>query len=222
MGSISDFREQIGLPPGPFAMPHHSTTNLQTPGENYYDLSSDPFNATTPTPPKYFTGKENSPCKSRGNAHSPETLGEVTRKVSSDNESTGSQNSLDRYREMDLTPIDTVVESESAGDLILSGALFKCRDIFPLCSVSSTQSLSGFAEALEYEAGLASKLLAEPCINRSRPREKADLLSVQQPAIITVMEMLPEVMFWICVASIVHFARRVYDTAVEEFDDMMM
>ena len=221
MSSIFDFREQIGLPLGPFAMPHLSTTDLQTPGEKHYDLSSDPFDATTPMPPKSITGMENSPSNSRGNAHSPETLDELTHQVSLDDESSASQNSLDRYREMDLAPIDTVVESKSAGDLILSGTPFKCRDIFSPCSVSGPGSHPGFAESLEYEARWIKEQFVKPCTSLSRPRGKGDLLSIQQPTIITVMEMLPEVMFWTGVASIMCFGKMVYGAVFEEFVDMM-
>lgn len=79
-------------------------------------------NATTPDNPSlnsltYFKqckGKENSPSKSRRNASLPEEIAELTKEAKEEED-------LDKYRDMDLAPMEPVMESNNAGDLITFG-----------------------------------------------------------------------------------------------------
>lgn len=59
-------------------------------------------------------GKENSPNKSRRNASLPEEIAELAKEVQSEDDY-----DLDGYRDIDLAPLDPVLENEGAGDLIM-------------------------------------------------------------------------------------------------------
>ncbi|KAF1949070.1 hypothetical protein CC80DRAFT_555686 [Byssothecium circinans] len=93
---------------------------------------------------KQYRGKENSPSKSRRNASLPEEIAEMAKeaglrvetddidekkrvgmdggvgKVDGGKEDV-EEEELEKYREMDLAPLDTVMEGELAGDLIMMG-----------------------------------------------------------------------------------------------------
>jgi hypothetical protein len=63
---------------------------------------------------KQYKGKENSPTKNRRNASLPEEIAELAREAKEEED-------LDAYREMDLAPMEPVMESHTAGDLITFG-----------------------------------------------------------------------------------------------------
>ena len=63
-------------------------------------------------------GKENSPCKNRRNALLPEEIAELAWEANDEED-------LEKYRDMDLAPMEPVMESDAAGDLITFGTLVK-------------------------------------------------------------------------------------------------
>jgi hypothetical protein len=67
---------------------------------------------------KQYKGKENSPTKNRRNASLPEEIAELAREAKEEED-------LDAYREMDLAPMEPVMESDTAGDLITFGTPLK-------------------------------------------------------------------------------------------------
>jgi hypothetical protein len=63
---------------------------------------------------KHYKGKENSPTKNRRNASLPEEIAQLAREANEEED-------LDAYREMDLAPMEPVMENHAAGDLITFG-----------------------------------------------------------------------------------------------------
>jgi hypothetical protein len=81
-----------------------------------------PPNATIPDTPfthslnyfKQHKGKENSPSKSRRNASLPEEIAELAKEAKEEED-------LEKYRKLDLAPMEPVMESKNVGDLITFG-----------------------------------------------------------------------------------------------------
>ncbi|KAF1842791.1 uncharacterized protein K460DRAFT_340230 [Cucurbitaria berberidis CBS 394.84] len=113
-----------------FPLQVNSPAVIQTPGGKHIGFAP---NATIPDTPfaktlnyfKQYKGKENSPSKRRRNASSPEEIAELAREAIDDDEE--GLKDLDKYREMDLAPMEPVMESDSAGDLITLGTPAKAR-----------------------------------------------------------------------------------------------
>lgn len=87
--------------------------------QQFQDQTS-PFTKTLKTL-KQFQGKENSPSKSRRNASLPEEIAELA-KEAQQNELEEENEKWRKYREIDLAPVDTVMEDRIAGDLIMTGS----------------------------------------------------------------------------------------------------
>jgi hypothetical protein len=66
---------------------------------------------------KQQNGKENSPSKARRKAALPEEIAELVRE--------SEEEDLDKYRDVDLAPMEPVMESDTAGDLITFGTPVK-------------------------------------------------------------------------------------------------
>lgn len=110
------------LPVPPFNTPTSSNV-VTTPGGKHIQFALQSTVHDTPFTKtlnyfKQFKGKENSPSKSRRNASLPEEIAELAKEAQEEEE--GSED-LEMYREMDLAPMDPVVETSSAGDLIMLG-----------------------------------------------------------------------------------------------------
>jgi hypothetical protein len=114
------------------ALPSFSVTNLldsrpavmSTPSGRHLDFTSKSTILDTPFTEalhyyKQHNGKENSPSKSRRKASLPEEIAELIRDAEEDD--------LDKYRDIDLAPMEPVMESDTAGDLITFGTPVKAR-----------------------------------------------------------------------------------------------
>jgi hypothetical protein len=97
---------------------------MSTPSGRHLDFTLDSTILDTPLTKTlhYFKqqkGKENSPSKSRRKAALPEEIAELVRDAEEED--------LDKYRDMDLAPMEPVMESDTAGDLITFGTPMKAR-----------------------------------------------------------------------------------------------
>ncbi|KAJ4296330.1 hypothetical protein N0V90_006375 [Kalmusia sp. IMI 367209] len=69
---------------------------------------------------KQFKGKENSPSKARRNASLPEEIAELAKEAQQEDMDEDHE-MWARYRDIDLAPLDPVLEDGMAGDLIMAG-----------------------------------------------------------------------------------------------------
>lgn len=73
---------------------------------------------------KKYSGKENSPSKSRRNASLPEEIAELAKEAKEEDD-------LEKYREIDLAPMEPIMESKNAGDLITFGTPVRSNILTP-------------------------------------------------------------------------------------------
>jgi len=105
--------------------PAHITTPGSA-GNKHIKLGS---NASVPDTPftstleyfKHLKGKENSHSKSRRNISLPKEIAEMAKERQQDDEFEDGKEDLDQYRDVDLAPLDPVMEDGIAGDLIMLG-----------------------------------------------------------------------------------------------------
>jgi hypothetical protein len=82
----------------------------------------------------YFDAQEGegvSPSEHRGNASSLQEIAKLAREIRVEEEEAAERRELvelGRFRDMDLAPIETVMEGGPAGDLIMCGIPLKARD----------------------------------------------------------------------------------------------
>jgi hypothetical protein len=97
---------------------------ISTPSGRHLDFTTNstihdtPFTRTL----NYFKqqkGKENSPSKARRKAALPEEIAELVRNAEDED--------LDKYRDVDLAPMEPVMECDTAGDLITFGTPAKAK-----------------------------------------------------------------------------------------------
>lgn len=100
---------------------------VQTPGGQHIDFAPNAHIADTPffNTLRHFKehnkGKENSPSKSRRNASLPAEIAAVAREAEKEEQldkRCEEEEGLEQYREIDLAPMEPVMESDAAGDLI--------------------------------------------------------------------------------------------------------
>jgi len=135
------------------SIPDSRPTVVATPSGNHLA-----FTPTSTIPITYFTktlkdfkkysGKENSPSKSRRNASLPEEIAELAKEAKEEED-------LEKYREIDLAPMEPIMESKNAGDLITFGTPARSKILTPpIDTPSPTQvpqkaALSDQARAVE-------------------------------------------------------------------------
>lgn len=115
---------------------------MQTPSGKHLDFTSHADISDTPFAKtlKYFKqqkDKENSLAKSRRNASLPEEIAELAREAHEEEEE-----DLEKYREMDLAPMEPVMENDFGADLITLGTPVK-SGIF---KTGTTPVLPGLSE----------------------------------------------------------------------------
>jgi hypothetical protein len=112
---------------------HSRPAVMSTPSGRHLDFTTNstihdtPFTKTL----SYFkqqNGKENSPSKARRKAALPEEIAELVRE--------SEEEDLDKYRDVDLAPMEPVMESDTAGDLITFGTPVKA--MISTCEKSTT------------------------------------------------------------------------------------
>jgi hypothetical protein len=129
-----------------FPSPSCAAGVVSTPGGRHIDFAP---TSTVPETPftktlsyfKQYKGKENSPSKRRRNASSPEEIAELAREVAVEEqvaEEKKQLEGLDKYRDLDLAPEEPVMESTSAGDLIMCGTPVRTNDGWFKASVSGS------------------------------------------------------------------------------------
>jgi hypothetical protein len=127
-----------------FPSPTCAAGVVSTPGGKHIDFAS---TSTVPETPftktlsyfKQYKGKENSPSKRRRNASSPEEIAELAREAAVEEQEAEEKKELgglEKYRELDLAPEEPVMESTSAGDLIMCGTPVRTGDGWFKASVS--------------------------------------------------------------------------------------
>jgi hypothetical protein len=97
---------------------------------------------------KQYNGKENSPSKDspskrRRKASSPEEIAELAREAAIEEQEAEEEKELEgleKYRESDLAPEEPVMESTSAGDLIMCGTPVRTNDGWYKASVPGSPS----------------------------------------------------------------------------------
>lgn len=139
---------------------------------------------------------------------------------------------LDRFREMDLAPIDTVMEGGSAGDLIVCGTPVKARDEALFLQTASNASKPDIEERIDLrrpQSGLTSPCrltLLEQDEENDADVEDSDSTSVlaqlrldvspRDPTFITVIRMLPASMFWATAAPLAYCIVKAFDMLIEK------
>ncbi|KAI2479118.1 hypothetical protein Ptr902_09329 [Pyrenophora tritici-repentis] len=160
----------------------------------YFPVST---NLDSPSSPviTYYKGLENSHPKRRRNASSPEELAQIAREARVDEEEAEEKKELqelDQYRDFDLAPIEPVMESHAAGDLIMSATPAKARAaedwnecISPsaLSRVQHASKARGFSVVsslvdTEDEEDIDASYLARPCA--PTPSSRRPRLPVEQ------------------------------------------
>ncbi|KAF2682334.1 hypothetical protein K458DRAFT_419744 [Lentithecium fluviatile CBS 122367] len=117
--------------------PSHIAATPDSNGTKHVVFAPNPSVPDTPfaNTLKYFKqlkGKENSPSKARRNASLPEEIAELAKEAQQEDAlegmgATEGNEDLEQYREMDLGPLDPVMEDGIAGDLIMLGTPTKPR-----------------------------------------------------------------------------------------------
>lgn len=100
-----------------------SPSIIQTPGGKHIEFVQNSSVQDTPFTKtlnhfKQYKGKDISPNKSRRNASLPEEIAELAKEIQEDEEDEAREE-LEKYRDLDITPLDQVMEDNIAGDLIL-------------------------------------------------------------------------------------------------------
>jgi hypothetical protein len=174
---------------------------------------------------KHHRGKENSPSKSRRNASLPEELAELAREA---NEEEG----LEKYREMDLAPMEPVMESDAAGDLITfstsskaHGALMTVRkanvalDTSPEAPPQQLRvSIPHLSLPIEQDESDDADSEYSEAMNCSP--EKQLIVYPQHPTFVTVIGLLPKTMFWAAAAPIAKYSIKAYNALVEKIGSL--
>ncbi len=206
----------------PVVSANFSPLELQTRDGKRINILSTKLSTPSPkgqTELSHFKGKENSPSRRRRNACSPEDIVKLNREVR-EQESSGSPDSLDKYRQMDLEPIEPVMKSDSAGDLIIPSTPISSKE----CSVLPDVELSEYFETRENSTTEQStpEHSSRTDITIPQPAQIQLILSNQPPSVIKVLGMLPEVMLRTAAAFIVEQVTMIYDTVAKDFSDLKL
>ncbi|KAI4674647.1 uncharacterized protein J4E84_010517 [Alternaria hordeiaustralica] len=223
------------------AFPSPARAVVQTPNGRHIDFAP---SATTPdTPltntPSYFDSrqvKDNTPHKSRRSASSPTEIVDLAREARVKEEEAAEQReliNLDRFRDMDLAPIETVMEGGPAGDLIMCGTPARARDETLFLQSASDPADSEMEDWIDLQRPQSrlpsprrSNLLIEQDEENDADVEESDSTSDPEqqqlaglpryPTFITVISMIPAAIFWATAASIVDCSSKAFDTLIEK------
>jgi hypothetical protein len=164
-------------------------------------------------------GKERSPSKSRRNASLPDELAELAREASEAKD-------LEKYREMDLAPMEPVGESDTAGDRITFATPVEAV-IPPLCSGNMTLKMTRNKISRLQQLKMSS---SGPSLSVERNTERIDVmpsvdeinrnLNPEHPTFVIVIGMLPKALSWATAALFVKYSSKVYDILVKNFDGL--
>jgi hypothetical protein len=215
---------------------------------------------------KQYKGKENSPSKSRRNASLPDELAEMARDAGleliqgeenntdglndeDDNESSSEaekEEDLERYREMDLAPIDSVMEDHIAGDLIMLATPTPSR-VHDWMNANGTRKGASdvmekvdeeYVEENEQEDGTPAKpassikpdaKIVSPRVTDSQSRAKPQqeqndqqVVHEDRPDFSKIIGMLPATLFWAVASPVAALSNKAYDKVVEKLFGMSL
>jgi hypothetical protein len=139
---------------------------------------------------------------------------------------------LDKFRDMDLAPIETVMDGGSAGDLITYGTPVKAKDeelFLRRAPDRSGSELEGWNHIKRWQSSISPPRRNPFFIEQDRENgagvEESNTTSVstqqqlsvfpRRPTFITVIGMLPAVMFWATIAQVVDCSSKVFDVLIE-------
>ncbi|KAI4707519.1 hypothetical protein J4E89_007623 [Alternaria sp. Ai002NY15] len=223
------------------AFPSPARAVVQTPNGRHIDFAP---SATTPDTastniPSYFEsheGKYCSPHKSRRSASSPTEIVDLAREARVEEEEAAEQRvliNLDQFRDLDLAPIETIMQGGPAGDLIMCGTPARARDetVF-LQSASDTvdSEMEEWIDLQRPQSRLPSpyrpNLLIEQDEENDADVEESDSISDPEqqqiaglpryPTFITVISMIPAAIFWATAASIADYSIKAFDALIEK------
>ncbi|EAT87903.2 hypothetical protein SNOG_04143 [Parastagonospora nodorum SN15] len=107
---------------------------------------------------KKYSGKENSPSKSRRNASLPEEIAELAKEANEEED-------LEKYREIDLAPMEPIMESKNAGDLITFGTSATSSILTPPIDVISPTRVAQRTASVDQTSAVQNLLLAKSPID---------------------------------------------------------
>lgn len=223
---------------------------VQTPNGIHIDFTS---SATIPTQNYFNPIKATSPSKRRRKAASPEELAELAREAAVEEAEADEEaelRELEKYREMDLTPLEPVMESKTAGDLIVSGTPVKVRDeevfgwespTLAFCVLSSRPFVSAREAVVDlygstdvHHTPSSSRLTllleqdedddadVEESDGACDVRKKYTTLSPHHATFIAVVEMLPATIFWATVCLVTRYSIAAFDALIELLTGLKM
>ncbi|KAH4076315.1 hypothetical protein HBI75_121760 [Parastagonospora nodorum] len=124
---------------------------------------------------KKYSGKENSPSKSRRNASLPEEIAELAKEANEEED-------LEKYREIDLAPMKPIMESKNAGDLITFGTSATSSILTPPIDVISPTRVAQRTASVDQTSAVQNLLLAKsPIDSEYVDKSKATNVETQVP-----------------------------------------
>ncbi|KAI4631451.1 uncharacterized protein J4E87_002155 [Alternaria ethzedia] len=223
------------------AFPSPARAVVQTPNGRHIDFAPPATTPDTPSAntPGYFDShqvKDRTPHKSRRSASSPTEIVDLAREARVEEEEAAEQRelmNLNRFRDMDLAPIETVMEGGPAGDLIMCATPVRARDNTLFLQSASDTADSEIEEWIDLQrpqSRLPSprrpNLLIEQDEENDADVEESDSTSDPEqqqiaglpryPTFITVISMIPAAVFWATAASIVDCSSKAFDMLIEK------
>jgi hypothetical protein len=120
--------------------------------------------------------------------------------------------------------MEPVMESNAAGDLITFGTPVKVNILPMAISLDLIKSKAG----RPWQSGASPTRLFLPTEENDNanaddedsgavlnPKEKQLILYLQHPTFVTVIGMLPEIMFWVTAAPVLKYSKKAYNALVE-------
>jgi hypothetical protein len=178
---------------------------------------------------------EISPSEHQGHASPQRKLTELAREARVEKEEVAEQRALaelDKFRDMDLAPIETVMDGGPAGDLITYGTPVKAKDeelFLRRAPDRSGSELEGWNHIKRWQSSISAPRRNPFFIEQDQENgtdvEDSDTTSIskqqrlsvipRRPTFITVIGMLPAAMFWATIAQIIDGSSRVFDVLIE-------
>jgi hypothetical protein len=135
---------------------------------------------------------------------------------------------LEKYREMDLAPMEPVMESDTNGDLITFSTPIKTTVGAPMVVHQVNAALDRSPEASPQQLQAPPPRLSLPIgqgESGDADSESAGAMNCsleqqltaypQHPTFVTVIGLLPKTMFWVVAAPIAKYSNKAYDAMVE-------
>ena len=222
---------EMPLPSSPF--PNIEPSVIPTPGGRHLEFTP---NAAIPDTPfaktlSYFKehkGRDNSPSKSRRNASLPEEIAELAREANEEEED------LEKYREIDLAPMEPERESKDAENLITLDSPVKTQALPDRSSLGyKSFGYNTLGEVKRQQFMTSSRRLslpleqdeeddadAEKSCEVSEAEENQPVTQPEDPTFVTVIGMLPKAMFWVAAAPVARLSNMAYYAVVKKFTRM--